>query len=265
MKLIEALPVNPQVAKYIDRYQYFELSEPAFLKTIPNGKFDCWTAIDGCFEIWDFKREKFVETGDAGILPATNRISLIQIVSHLTCLNIKLNLSVVGLGIMEYYAHHIAKQNITSFLSKSTQRKIVGKEFLHGDALEVSKLDELMSSYFTGQKESQEPYHLLTLLTSNTLVNVNDLANKMNMTAKSLERLTKKKLGLTPIELFNIFRFEKTTAYLQKSETLRLIEALDFGYYDQSHFVKTCRKITGIPPRQLLNKMKLPTNDLFVD
>ena len=67
------------------------------------------------------------------------------------------------------------------------------------------------------------------------------------------------------MELCKIFRFEKTTAYLQKNESAKLIEALDFGYYDQSHFIKTCKKITGISPRKLFERMKLPTKDLIVD
>ncbi|MGD1958372.1 MAG: helix-turn-helix domain-containing protein [Fulvivirga sp.] len=265
MKLIETTPQNSKIKKYVDRYQYFEFPGPSFLKTIPNGKFDCWTAIDGYFEIWDFDKDRFIEVGSAGIIPATNRVSLLKISSHLTCLNIKMNLSVMGLSIMNAYPHNILKQNVASFLNKSTQEIIISKQFLLNNEPSVNALDELMLPYLQDKEENQITYSLLNYLRNNTQASVSNLANQMNMTPKSLERLIKRLFGLTPIELFNIFRFEKTTAYLQKNEAARLIDALDFGYYDQSHFIKTCKKITGTTPKELLRKMKLPTNDLLID
>lgn len=265
MKLIEAIPAHPKVKQYVDRYQYFDLSEPAFLKTIPNGKLDCWTAINGYFEIWDFNNEEFIPMGSAGIMPATNQMSLIRIASHLTCLNIKMKLSVIGLNIMRSYVLDISKQNIASFLSRQTKSEIVGKQFLKANMLDIEALDRLVLPYLENRAEIEEPNNILSILAQNTSIGLNDLANQMNMTPKSLERLTKKLFGLTPMELFKIFRFEKTTAYLQKNESAKLIEALDFGYYDQSHFIKTCKKITGTSPRKLFDKMKLPTNDLLID
>jgi len=42
------------------------------------------------------------------------------------------------------------------------------------------------------------------------------------------------------------------------------VEALAFGYYDQSHFIRECKRIAGVSPKELFSNMRLSTPDLMV-
>ena len=94
---------------------------------------------------------------------------------------------------------------------------------------------------------------------------VNLLAEEMNMSSKTLERLTKKHFNLSPKNLWKVIRFEHTTSHIKRSETQKLIDSLSYGYYDQSHFIKECKKVTGYTPKEFFSKLKLSTNDLIFD
>ncbi|GAB5525720.1 MAG: hypothetical protein Roseis2KO_35920 [Roseivirga sp.] len=43
-----------------------------------------------------------------------------------------------------------------------------------------------------------------------------------------------------------------------------MLEALGSGYYDQSHFVKACRKLTGLKPREMFSRLPGEITDFVV-
>jgi len=69
-------------------------------------------------------------------------------------------------------------------------------------------------------------------------VSVKELVNYFNYSQSTLERMFKKFLGLTPKEYINIIKF-----YSNFSD--------ESVYYDQSHFIKNCKKYTGKTPSEL--------------
>ena len=90
-----------------------------------------------------------------------------------------------------------------------------------------------------------------------------DLADKMNMSPKTMERWIKKQFNLSPKELLQVMRFEHVSSELKNQPNSKLIDSIEYGYYDQSHFIKECRKITGYSPKDFFSRMKLPTNDII--
>ena len=91
---------------------------------------------------------------------------------------------------MKSYALNISKQNIASFMSPQTKMEIVATEFLQDNKLNVDALDRLILPYLENKEENDQPYTILALLAQGTNTSLNDLANQMNMTSKSLARLT---------------------------------------------------------------------------
>lgn len=264
MKLTEAEPSLRTVQRYINRYQFFDIEDPSFLKTIPNGKIDLYTILEGGFDIWDPVREKFQQAPESGYLPATNTPALLKISENLVCMNIKLNLNVLALPwFRDVYSGDFVHEFETGICEIIRSLNKVNGLMCSGE-LQVNGMDEQLADFFASEPADQNVMSIMNEVEEMDQFSVVDLAKKLNISPRTLNRLTRKYFKLSPKDLATILRFERTTSYLKENESEGLIEALSFGYYDQSHFIKECRKITGTSPKKLFGKMKLPTNDLLV-
>ena len=264
MKLTEAKPESQVLKKYIDRYQFFDIEGPSFLKTIPNGKIDLYTILKGGFEIWDKEKERFEEVPKFGYLPATNSPTILKISKELVCLNIKLNLNVLAVPwFLEIYLNEKERreandiwQAVIRIMQKGTLKK--------PGTMQVHELDQQLCSVFETDHIDHKVFEIVRSIEEMEEFSVTELAKNLHVSPRTLNRLTRRYFRLSPKDLASILRFERTTSYLKENESEGLIEALSFGYYDQSHFIKECRKITGTSPKKLFRKMKLSTNDLLV-
>ena len=152
------------------------------------------------------------------------------------------------------------------FLTHNFIDDINGDGFFKGGKLNSELLDECLVPEFQYLMKRHDP---LTQELFNHLGKMNDfsikfLADKMHVSAKTLERLTKRYFNFTPKALWNLIRFELTTAHLRQTRSTKFIDALSFGYCDHSHFIKECRRITGLAPGEFFSAMQLPTNDLAI-
>ncbi len=84
---------------------------------------------------------------------------------------------------------------------------------------------------------------------SNGMIRVSQICDLFNVTPRSLNRYFKNEIGISPKELLNIFRINNAIKLITENPDCDLtgISYLS-GYYDQSHFIKEIRKITGIAP-----------------
>lgn len=70
------------------------------------------------------------------------------------------------------------------------------------------------------------------------------------LTERGLERRFRREVGISPRDYLSIQRFNNISLLFSlKSESL-LQAALSVGYYDQSHFIKYCKKYTGMTPEK---------------
>ena len=267
MILIEERPKSSVVSKYVNRYQLFIINEPAFLTTIPNGKIECYLVKKGEFIKWDTDTESFVSSGLSGILPATNQASFYHIPSALVCLNIKLNLNILGFSGFSELLINWENFDISHLLPETDQEKILSIISENNTNLDVHKLDTVIEFSLSKYSFDEKIDSLINLIEGGKAVNskVTELASNMNMSEKSMERWIQKQFNLTPKELLQVIRFQQVSHKLKNQPNRKLIDALEFGYYDQSHFIKECRKITGYSPKEFFSKMKLSTNDIVFE
>jgi len=87
---------------------------------------------------------------------------------------------------------------------------------------------------------------------TNGMIRVSQLCNTYNITPRSLERHFIEEIGIPAKELLQIFRINKAIRILAEKPNANLA-GLSYlsGYFDQSHFIKDIKKITGISPGQL--------------
>lgn len=89
---------------------------------------------------------------------------------------------------------------------------------------------------------------------SNT--NLSTLSNKLNISPKTLNRLFKKYTGITPKKYIALTRFNHTISSLKKLEIEHFTKAsVQYGYFDQSHFIKDCKRFCRDNPKNILKSL----------
>ena len=123
---------------------------------------------------------------------------------------------------------------------------------------DISEMKNLFENYLS--KKSKEIScrsnlinEIFSYLANNSgMINVTGLCKTFNIAQRSLERQFRNETGMTPSEILQIFRINKAIKLLNNNSFSDLSEISYLcGYYDQSHFIKDIRKITGATPGQI--------------
>jgi AraC-like DNA-binding protein len=77
---------------------------------------------------------------------------------------------------------------------------------------------------------------------------VGELAERLSISSRSLERLSLKAFGFSPKLLLRRQRFLRSLAQFMLDPSLTWISTLDFHYVDQAHFVRDFRRFMGTSP-----------------
>lgn len=110
------------------------------------------------------------------------------------------------------------------------------------------RLDRIQS--FLLQYNIQPPGPIITQslqwLEHNESPNIENLAKKLAISKRTLERTFKAAIGIPPKQFAGIIRTQHFLKALRTENLTRL--AYQFGYYDQSHLIKDFKTKTGITP-----------------
>lgn len=251
MILIEKRPNVLSLRKYVDRYQIFVISKPAFVKTIPNCKIECYLIKKGKFTKWDVGTDSFISSSTGGILTSTDKTSIYHVPDNIIFLNIKFNLNILGLSLFDGLLKNWKNFEVADLIPEIEQATILSQIDEENPTIDVNKLDTLIEHSFSRSKINKKIDSTLNLI-QDQITNkfrVLNLANSMHMSQKSTERWIQKQFNLTPKKLLQIIRFQHTSGKMKKEPKSKFIDSLEFGYYDQSHFIKECKKITGYSPK----------------
>ncbi|WP_436516992.1 helix-turn-helix domain-containing protein [Ekhidna sp. To15] len=268
MNLEEAYPKHPLVGRFIDRYQFYNIEKTTFLKSIPNGKIESWVINNGSCQLWDDNLQKFNENKQSGFYPASNSTAFFKIEGGFKCLNIKWKLNALALPFFRRFQSDWLDFSLEEFVGKDSFSELSHFYNPSGEGIEVSRLDEIFEKAISRHKIDARVSQMVNIILTNfpNGFKVPDLASYMCVSRKTLERQIKNHLGLFPKELSNILRFSNTTNYhLTQQGQLFFTDSIKFGYYDQSHFIKECKKVTGYTPTEFFSKLKFSTNDLIIE
>ena len=99
-------------------------------------------------------------------------------------------------------------------------------------------------------------YCVDTLKFNNGLLSISQLEKKTGYSRRYLEMLFKNHVGFSPKVLAGIFRFQKFYSKWAKGRSYNdLKEELNYYYFDQAHFTKEFKRMTGFSPLQYTNEV----------
>jgi AraC-like DNA-binding protein len=115
----------------------------------------------------------------------------------------------------------------------------------------VARLD----AFFEQQLELPRSFEaferaLTALVDSGGSASVAELANAADISSRHVARLFARHLGIAPKRISGVLRFQHSLRLLMRDPGCTLAEvAADAGYYDQAHFIKDFRRMSGGVPR----------------
>ncbi|WP_298512663.1 AraC family transcriptional regulator [uncultured Kordia sp.] len=126
------------------------------------------------------------------------------------------------------------------------ETEITGK-FTKAENWLLSKLD-------TKKTAPTEALHVLSQLQTKPVSEANEIVSSYPNSQKHLINQFKKYFGLTPKVFHRIYRFNEILKQIHNKEDLKWSQiAYEFGYADQSHFIKEFKEFSGFNPQEFIN------------
>ncbi|OSZ77849.1 AraC family transcriptional regulator [Chitinophagaceae bacterium IBVUCB2] len=127
-------------------------------------------------------------------------------------------------------------------------------------ATDNSQRIKLIETFLLSFLADPNIFHTITkscveaILQSQGQLSVLELADKMNVNRRNLERKFTTAIGMSPKQLSRAVRLQAAIKMLQENSFTNLTSlAYENGYYDQAHFIKDFKEFTGISPRHFFN------------
>ncbi|QIQ87676.1 AraC family transcriptional regulator [Erythrobacter sp.] len=130
-------------------------------------------------------------------------------------------------------------------------RELAGGEtgFAEGLALIEAHMDRVLAAREAGRAADHAAIRAVNAaLVDPELASVAELAERVGMNVRSLERLARRAFGFTPKLLLRRQRFLRSLAQFMLDPSLKWLEALDCQYHDQAHFVRDFKRFMGMNP-----------------
>jgi len=138
---------------------------------------------------------------------------------------------------------------------------IFGKE---GEELEQAILHsssnreriDLIEGFLLAKLESQGTIDNITracvetILKTQGQLGVTELADRLNIHRRNMERKFETAVGMSPKQLSRVVRLQSALKLLEQQKYSNLTSlAYESGYYDQAHFIRDFKEFTGISPK----------------
>jgi AraC-like DNA-binding protein len=119
----------------------------------------------------------------------------------------------------------------------------------------AKETEKFLNNHINQKKKNPTFNHAIKLIeeTSGCII-VSELAEKVNVTERQLQRLFKSRLGISPKDYCKVIRVNSYIEFiLTKEKSVDWMElVVAFNYHDQPHLVNEIKSITKLSPQKLL-------------
>ena len=119
------------------------------------------------------------------------------------------------------------------------------------DFRKINLIEAFLLDKFVAQKGSVIDHALASILDSKGFVEINKLAKNVALSTAQFRKRFREEIGISPSQYCKIIRI-KTTLDIFEQNYQRPLTELTYmlGYFDQSHFIKDFKSITGFSPKR---------------
>ncbi|WP_338374129.1 helix-turn-helix transcriptional regulator [Dysgonomonas capnocytophagoides] len=159
-----------------------------------------------------------------------------------------------------------------NFLSSKDIWGNEGAEFidrLH-DTLSWNRRIEILNSFLLKQFMKHQKFNPLLdnsiacIYTNYQHTPLNLFAKKYNISFRHFERLFKDEFNISPKKFQIASRFQTSIKEILLSSSNDYLQiAINNGYYDQSHFIKECKSLSGMSPLEIMNMKNISSHFYF--
>lgn len=130
------------------------------------------------------------------------------------------------------------EQKILAHIPASERIKYI-EEFLLRRLTDIQTIDHVVKSTVE------------IVLTANGQLSINELSRLTNVNRRQLERKFSSAIGLSPKQLSKTIRLQAALKIMLNKEFKNLTDlAYENQYYDQAHFIKDFKELTGFTPKE---------------
>lgn len=123
----------------------------------------------------------------------------------------------------------------------------------------VEILDTFFLSRYIGFSDNKMEEAIMLLFDSEAKFTVEELADKLKISRKTLLRMFRKHQNCSVIDYMKLLQFRRSIELFQKSKSKTSMTdiALSTAYYDQSDFIKHFKKLTGFNPKSFFKNVSI--------
>ncbi|MEM7688560.1 MAG: helix-turn-helix domain-containing protein [Pseudomonadota bacterium] len=116
---------------------------------------------------------------------------------------------------------------------------------------EVAAIEACLSQWLGREVAHEEQITAInSALVDPDISSATQLAERVGMNLRSLERLSRRAFGFPPKLLLRRQRFLRSLAQFMLDPSLKWLSTLDYQYHDQAHFVRDFKRFMGMTPGQ---------------
>ncbi len=118
-------------------------------------------------------------------------------------------------------------------------------------AHKMNYIDAFLTNVFQKKERSPIEIGLKMIIERNGLVSIDQIAKSVGFSCAQFRKRFNAEVGMSPKEYAKITRVNHALQILAADPNLMLTKlAYQLGYFDQSHFIKEVRSVTGFSPKQ---------------
>lgn len=242
-----------RLSAFIKYFTYYQFTDVKPVKLIPEGCFELIFQLDSQFSQrpvdannWQYRPEFFIgglHNKSYLIKPERNFSSLISVIFKPNCARYfipdKLQFyknRIVGLE--DIFRQSKISQFVDMKSSISIQEKI--------DLIEV-----FLASLLKEHPVSRVDHALDIIIHRNGFISISELASVACLSQSHMRKQFNEAVGMSPKEYSKILRINFIAKHLENNPESNLTRlSYDLGYFDQSHFIKDFKSVTGSSPKK---------------
>jgi len=256
-KTYRVLTIQPKrVGAFVKSYNVYYFTDTCPVKLNPEGQFELIFQVDGDFwqmpvqhENWE-KRPSFFIGGlhnkSFYIKPSNTNSKLISVVFKPNCAKYFIPESLHYFKNRTVNLRDVFEKGAPQLPEKIDQSSLLDKA--------VALIEMFLLQVFTHKNESRIDDTVHTLFRSRGFASIAELAKQACLSDAQYRRRFNEEIGMSPKEYSKIVRVNYVSQLLSQQPEVKLTDlTYQLGYFDQAHFIKDFRSVTGVSPKRFLS------------